>query len=136
MNQNEISKEVFGEVISSYSRKQAIEDGMLVDVSKTPEAKEAGLLYPVAMTRTVWDRYVEVPAGVGGQDLTGRLWDILYMYSLAVKWNKPSGSEMFYELLVRNDNRPGTPPKVKLKVLCGPGDDMEPVVTIMLPEED
>jgi hypothetical protein len=26
--------------------------------------------------------------------------------------------------------------KVKLKALCGPGDNGEPVITIMLPEED
>jgi hypothetical protein len=37
---------------------------------------------------------------------------------------------------VRNDNREGMPPLVRLKALCGPGDHGEPVVTIMLPEED
>jgi hypothetical protein len=37
---------------------------------------------------------------------------------------------------VRNDNRSGTPPLVRLKALCGPGDQGEPVITVMLPEED
>jgi hypothetical protein len=37
---------------------------------------------------------------------------------------------------VRNDDREGTPPLVPLKALCGPGDLGEPVVTVMLPEED
>jgi hypothetical protein len=37
---------------------------------------------------------------------------------------------------VRNDNLERTPPLVKLKALCGPGDDGEPVITKMLPEED
>jgi hypothetical protein len=37
---------------------------------------------------------------------------------------------------VRNDNRERTPPLVRLKAVCGPGDDGEPVVTVMLPEED
>jgi hypothetical protein len=37
---------------------------------------------------------------------------------------------------VRNDNREGTPPLVRLKGLCGPGDQGEPVVTVMLPQED
>ena len=34
------------EVIHSYTRQQAIEDGVLVDVSSTPEAKEAGFKAP------------------------------------------------------------------------------------------
>jgi hypothetical protein len=37
---------------------------------------------------------------------------------------------------VRNDNREGTPPLVRLKALCGPGDDGELVITVMLPGED
>src|SRR4051812_27741843 len=40
---------VFGEVIFAYTRKQAIEDGVLVDVTET--AKEAGFKIPVALTR-------------------------------------------------------------------------------------
>ena len=35
-------------VISSYTRAEAIEDGVLVDVSKV--AREAGIKYPVAVT--------------------------------------------------------------------------------------
>ena len=67
----------FGEVISEYSRRTAIEDGVLVDVSTT--AREAGITFPVALTRAVWDRYVEVPEGLRGQDERGRLWDVVYM---------------------------------------------------------
>jgi hypothetical protein len=37
---------------------------------------------------------------------------------------------------VRNDNREGTPPLVRLKALCGPGDDGSPCITVMLPEVD
>ena len=37
---------------------------------------------------------------------------------------------------VRNDNREGTPPLVRLKALCHPGDQGEPVVTVMTPDED
>lgn len=69
--------EIFGEVISSYSRSQAIEDGYLVDVSET--AREAGIRFPVALTRAVWDAYVEVPPKAEGQDEAGRLWDVLWM---------------------------------------------------------
>jgi hypothetical protein len=37
---------------------------------------------------------------------------------------------------VRNDNRVGMPPLVRLKAMCGPGDQAEPVITGMLPDED
>ena len=41
-----------------------------------------------------------------------------------------------FAVQVFNDNREGTPPLVRLKAVCGPGDQSEPVVTVMLPDED
>ena len=43
----------FDPVIFAYTRAQAIEDGVLVDVSDT--AREAGFKIPVAVSRSVWD---------------------------------------------------------------------------------
>lgn len=120
------------EIISSYSRAQAIEDGFLVDVTET--AREAGIKYPVALTRAVWNQYVEVPAGVQCQDVQGRLWDVLCMFRF--KARIAGGDTLSYQLHVRNTNRPGTPPLVTLKAIIGPGDTPEPVITIMLPNED
>jgi len=126
----------FGDIIDSYSRAQAIEDGVLVDVSESSEAKECGFKFPVAMTRSVWDRYVEIPEGVGCQNLKGRLWDVLWMLRYEIM-RGPGGRDRFlYKLHVRNDNRDRTPPPVTLKAICGPGDTPEPVITIMLPDED
>jgi hypothetical protein len=121
------------DVIHRYSRKQAIEDGVLVDVSTT--AREAGFRLPVALTRAVWERCVTVPPGVMGQDEGGRLWDVLWMLNFAINQGK-AGAELRFAVHVRNDNRKRTPPLVQLKALCGPGDDAEPVITVMLPEED
>ena len=68
----------FDPVISVYTRAQAIEDGILVDVSET--AREAGFTIPVAVTRAVWNRIVALPEGYRGfQDERGRLWDVLWM---------------------------------------------------------
>jgi hypothetical protein len=64
----------FGEVIFAYTRKQAIADGNQVDVSTT--AKEAGIKFPMFLTRAVFDAYVAVPPNVTCQDEAGRLWDI------------------------------------------------------------
>jgi hypothetical protein len=59
------------DVIHSYSRAEAIRDGVLIDV--TAVAREAGFRYPVALTAAVWERYVVVPPGVICQDEAGRL---------------------------------------------------------------
>ncbi|MCP4286877.1 MAG: hypothetical protein GY792_20935, partial [Gammaproteobacteria bacterium] len=46
------TESIFGEVISTYTRAQAIEDGVLVDAG--PTAKEIGFRFPVALTSAVW----------------------------------------------------------------------------------
>jgi hypothetical protein len=122
------------EIIDAYSQAQAIEEGVLVDVSSV--AREAGIRFPVAMTRTVWSKYVEVPEGVKCQDERGRLWDILWMFRCAAA--KFSGSTLLFKLYVRNHNRERLDSRdlVTLKAICGPGDTPEPVITIMLPDED
>ncbi len=121
------------DIISTYSRTQAIEDGYLVDVSET--AREAGIKFPVALTRAVWDTYVAVPEGVECQDERGRLWDIVWMLRMAIRSGR-DGSEIRFQLHVRNSNRGGTPPLVTLKAVCGPSDDLSPCITIMMPDED
>jgi hypothetical protein len=69
------------DLIHAYTRADALRDGVLVDVSAT--AREAGLQYPVALTRAVWERCVAVPPGVVCQDEAGRLWDVLWR---AIRW--------------------------------------------------
>src|SRR5262245_26906688 len=120
------------DVIFAYTRAQAIADGELIDVTST--AKEAGFRYPVALTRAVWCEYVEVPAGVEGQDEGGRLWDILVMLRYAIPGNEDR-EELRFRLHVRNDNRERMPPLVELKAVCGPDDDGSPCITVMEPDE-
>jgi hypothetical protein len=73
---------------------------------------------------------------VACQDEAGRLWDVLLLLHLAIKGLKSDAAEVRFAVHVRNGNRDGTPPLVRLKALCGPGDEDEPVVTVMLPGED
>jgi hypothetical protein len=124
-------EDLFGPVIHSYSRAEALEDGALIDVTST--AREAGFRIPVALTRAVCDSYVAVPPKVVAQDEPGRLWDILWMASLAARRNRDA-SEVCFTVSVRNDNRQPRPRR--LKAVVGSGDDGEPVITILLPEED
>lgn len=84
---NEVGKGIFEqvEVISSYTRAQAIEDGYLIDISNHPLTKEAGFKIPLAVTSNLWHK-IEVPKDLEGlQDLNGRLWDVLFMAKLAFK---------------------------------------------------
>jgi hypothetical protein len=98
-------------------------------------AREAGIPYPVALTAAVWAKSVAAPPGVLGQDEAGGVWDLVWMLRGAVA-RRPGGSVVHFALHVRNDNRERTPPLVRLKAECGPGDDGEPVLTVMLPDED
>ena len=115
--------------IYSYSRKDAIEDGDLVDV--TSVAHEAGFRFPVAITRAVHEDIKNIPDSQSHQDYDGRLWDVLYMLMHNIKSSKEKVSTLHYELIMHT---PGQE-MYKLKSVCGPGDDREPVITIMLPWE-
>lgn len=119
-------------VIYKYTRQDAFEDGVLVDVSKT--AVEAGIRFPVAVASSVWFSVIAVPDDLlGEQDEQGRLWDVLTMFRLAAR--NDGGQWLSFQVLIKR--RAGADPElVTLKAHCGPGDDMEPVITIMLPGED
>lgn len=136
------------EVIHTYTRAEAIEDGVLVDISEL--AKEAGFKWPVAMTRTFFESLKpnKYEADLG-QDHIGRLWDLLTMFRVAAK--KGGDRIDFYFLMQLQDGRmrPNSAlrkmrnvgggmamHRQQVKALCGPGDHFEPVITIMLPDED
>jgi hypothetical protein len=130
----ELDANPFGPVIYTYTRAQAVADGMQVEVSKT--AQEAGIRFPVFLTRTVYDAYVTVPPGVTGQDEPGRLWDILWITRMAIKIAPPFAVRVPVVLYVRNDNRASRP--VRLLAVCSATDidDARPAITIMMPDED
>jgi hypothetical protein len=121
------------DLIHRYTRADALRDGVLIDVSAT--AKEAGILFPVALTCAAWVRCVSVPPGVECQDEAGRLWDVLWLLRLAIG-RSDGGPEVRFGVHVLDDNTERTPPLVRLKAVCGPGDQGEPVITVMLPDED
>ncbi len=128
------------EVIDTYSRAEAIADGVLIDVTET--AREAGILFPVAVTRSAWEEYVEPSSHDKkrwGQDIQGRLWDTIWMLRTAIRGRnqtencRSEPSKLYFEVYYRLH---GFLRRIPLKALCGPGDDGSPVITIMLPEED
>jgi hypothetical protein len=126
--------EIFGQPVYTYTRAQAIADGFQVEVTKT--AAEAGIRFPLFLTRAVYDAYVTVPPGVTGQDESGRLWDIVWMVRFAIIRSRPGVDRLPVALYVRNDDVRSR--LVKLVATCGPVDidDPSPAITVMLPDED
>ena len=129
----------FGDVISTYTRAQAIEDGVLIDVSSM--AREAGFKWPVAMTSTAWADCVawtdDDSVQQVCQDQSGRLWDILFMAAHAIRTSKSSGDRLLFQFYrVPRDGYSTEAVRVTLKLIVGPGDTGEPVMTILLPHED
>lgn len=122
---------IFGEAIYSYTRTQAIEDGVLIDVSET--AAELGFRLPVAVTAAVWARCVDWENEEAGQDEKGRLWDVLWIARLAARGAKEQ-SKVGYTLRVVQADQ--TVEHVALKMHIVPGDDGEPVITILMTNED
>ena len=121
-------------VIYSYTRAQAIEDGVLVDL--TDWAKETGFKIPLACTSAVWSGYIEPPKGTMecGQSERGRAHDVLWMLYLAIRRAARGEDRLLFKVIFLQ--APHRHETVKLKAICSPGDRGEPVLTIMLPEED
>ena len=129
----------FGNVIATYTRAQAIEDGVLVDAG--PMANEAGFKWPVALTFAAWADCVAWTEDDSKQqvhqDQSGRLWDVLYMASHAIRTSNKSGDRLLFQLYrVPRDGHSTDAVLVTLKLIVGPSDAGEPVITILLPEED
>jgi hypothetical protein len=122
-------------IVYAYSRSQAIADGVQVEVTKT--AHEAGIQFPVFITRGVFELCVAIPPGVSCQDEAGRLWDVVWMLRFAILRAKPTADRIPVALYVRNSDTQ-RPRLVKLIATCGPLDidDPQPAITVMLPDED
>lgn len=120
----------WGEPIHTYTRSEALADGVLVDVTET--AREASFAVPVALTANVWADVRDIPGSKRGiQDPDGRLWDLLYLGRLAAR-HALEHSEILYSLHMDL----GRKRLYLAKLHVGPGDAGEPVVTIMRPDED
>lgn len=113
------------------SRAQAIAHGVLVDVSAS--AEDVGWRVPVALTPSAFECYVRAPAKRYAEDEEDRLKDVLAMVGQASATLSLTASAACLTLCARNLRRPED--AFELKAMCEPGDDGQPAVTIMTPEE-
>lgn len=130
---NDKLTDLFGDVIFSYSRAQAIEDGVLVDVSEA--ARDIGIKYPVAMTHGVWSACVDIPDSVDERVRQYRI-NMVLMKTLEAA-RRTQGDRMEFVVNAQALHTKGQEfVKHNLWALCGPGDTLDPVITIMLEGED
>ena len=94
----------FGPVVYAYTRAQAVADGVQVEVTKT--AQEAGIKFPMFLTRAVYEAYVTVPEGVTAQDEAGRPWDIVWMTRFGILRARPGVDRIPVALYGRDDKCP------------------------------
>ena len=124
----------FGNVIYIYTRAQAIEDGVLIDI--TADAQTHGFKVHTVITDNLYHQYVEVPTGLDGsygQSSAGRLHDLLTLALFAAQSSKGTDRVYFKVSFLMG---PGRSETVDIIAHIGPGDNTEPVLTIMLPEDD
>ena len=121
-------------IIYSYTRTQAIADGVLIDVSG--QANETGFKVPVAISDHLYNGYIVPPDGLDGegQSVSGRLHDVLLMtfYAAKVRWD---GERVYFEALFQMGEGPRFE-KVQCVAIVGHGDNGKPVLTICLPEDE
>ena len=116
------------DLIYSYTRAEALADGVLIDVSE--RAQRAGIKYPTACTAGVWSLIDCLPDS-DMDALTGIVRDV-------------RAEEVLRAMLtaIRRGGARGTGRVVfaalgaSLWAQCGPGDTAAPVITIMLEGED
>lgn len=122
------------EIISTYTRANAIEDGTLIDITANfPDISHQLYKYPVVCTAAVW---AVVEAAVANKrycnDYQGVIWDLLWMSQRGVV-KKLDESQQIFRVIITGA---GSKTYHDFKIVCHGGDQGEPVLTIMLPRED
>ena len=128
MNDETLTCEIFGDLIYSYSRAQALADGVLVDVSG--RAQRAGIRYPTACTHGVWHLIDCLPESetdtLAGIVRDVRAEAVLRAMLSAIRRGGVRGTDRVVFAALG----------AALWAQCGPGDTAAPVITIMLQGED
>lgn len=128
------------DLIHSYTRSEALDDGVLVEVPSSLAA-EAGFKCHVALTAAVWVECVEwreedtERKGIP-QDLNGRLWDVLWMARCAAVANPDTNQTQFAVYRIPRQGSATAASKEQLILHIGAGDAGEAVATIMRLGED
>lgn len=128
--------EIFGEPIHIVTRAQLINDGDLVDLmTLSPEVAavcKQHFKYPIAVSRAVFEIMQKaVENKRWSNDYAGIVHDMLWMCK--ARGRSVSESKRYFTVII---NGAGRTKFHNFELTVGPGDNAEPVITIMLPGED
>ena len=115
----------FGEVIYSYSRKQAIKDGVLIDLSQWKVTRDHWKLN-LCCTDTVFN-LIESAVLNEGKDYEGIIHDLSILAKSKIGKDN-TGDTLYFPCIVGERT-------VNFKLHCGPGDTPYPVLTLLLASE-
>lgn len=111
-------------LIHSYTRHEAIADGVLIDIEKefAGMSKQAGFEMPICLTAKAFNRYVALNpnAKKALEDPKGRMWDVLWMLKIRIKLSSDNK---------KLDN-------IKFSFLCTVPSEGEPFAIETLPPSD
>ncbi len=110
-------------------------------VDAGPMAQEVGFQMPVALTGAAWADGVAWSdtnaQKQSHQDQSGRMWDLLLIAAHAIRTSRPCGHRTLFSLYrVPRDGRSTAARLTPLKLIIGPGESGERVMTILVSDED
>ncbi|MGZ3773022.1 MAG: DUF6573 family protein [Pseudobdellovibrionaceae bacterium] len=126
------------DVVSTYTRQNALEDGLLISVEENI-LKEAGFKLPLALTSAVFEKLNPTQKETQwGQEYEGRLWDLLNLAKNEMVKNRGTDTARFSVIIARETAKGDRLKHVteQFKIICHGGDNREPVLTVSLPNED
>jgi excisionase family DNA binding protein len=110
------------------ARQDAIDDGDLIEITRM--GRDMGITYPLAVSARAAQSMVPF-TNIPQETVTENLWDTLHAFRDKALTTTEEEFE-FQVSLYQN----GLVPTLTFKAAVSPGDDGEPVITIMLPDED
>jgi hypothetical protein len=126
-------------IIFEYNWDHAVDDGVFVDLSETNEYKESGINCPLAVTNNLFFTHINPSEELEaqGQSLQGRLWDVFTMFRIAARKSQGHDSITF-NVIFRNNPKKENGENITLlaKIGARSSSNPEPVITIMLPEDN
>ncbi|WP_332450634.1 helix-turn-helix domain-containing protein [Methanoculleus sp.] len=110
------------------TRQDAIDDGDLVEITRM--GRDIGITLPLAVSERAAQSMVPFP-NIPQEVVTENLWDTLHAFR--DKACRTVEEEFEFQVSLYQN---GFVPTLTFKAAVSPGDDGEPVITIMLPDED
>lgn len=125
--------ELYGEPIFEFSRADALQQRMLIDLSSNFPDECRLYRYHVACTSAVWSLVEQATADRKHcNSAAGVVWDILFMSQHGIV-TRPDEQTVIFQVIITGTGRKRIH---TMKAVCHPGDNMEPVITIMMTDED